>query len=156
VPRDLAGTDPPMAQTVSDLMPALQSDLARLVAIPSISSPGYPEPRQPILDAYELTVELLRDAGVENLGALELPDTAPVITGEIPAPEGAPTVLLYSHYDVVAAGDESLWSSPPFVADEREGAIFGRGTSRLQVERDRATSARCALGAGGRPSGSRS
>jgi hypothetical protein len=79
-----------------------------------------------------------------------------VITGEIPAPEGAPTVLLYSHYDVVAAGDESLWSSPPFVADEREGAIFGRGTSRLQVERDRATSARCALGAGGRPSGSRS
>ena len=63
---------------------------------------------QPILDAYALTVELLRDAGVQNLGALELPDTAPVITGEIPAPEGAPTVLLYSHYDVVPAGDEAL------------------------------------------------
>jgi hypothetical protein len=91
VPRNLAGTDRPAAETVSELMPALQSDLARLVAIPSISSPGYPEPRQPILDAYALTVELLRDAGVRDLGTLELPDTAPVITGEIPAPEGAPT-----------------------------------------------------------------
>jgi acetylornithine deacetylase/succinyl-diaminopimelate desuccinylase-like protein len=118
-----------MAQTASDLMSALKSDLARLVAIPSISAPGYPEPHQPILDAYALTVELFRDAGVQNLGALELPDTAPVITGEIPAPEGAPTVLLYSHYDVVPAGDEALWSSPPFVADERDGAIFGRGTA---------------------------
>jgi acetylornithine deacetylase/succinyl-diaminopimelate desuccinylase-like protein len=96
VPRNLAGTDPPAAETVSDLMPALQSDLVRLVAIPSISSPGYPEPRQPILDAYALTVELLRDAGVQDLGALELPDTAPVITGGIPAPEGAPTVLLFA------------------------------------------------------------
>jgi hypothetical protein len=129
MPRNLAGTDRPIADTVSDLMPGLQSDLARLVAIPSISSPGYPEARQSILDAYELTVELLRDAGVQDLGALELPDTAPVITGEIPAPDGAPTVLLYSHYDVVPAGDEALWSSPPFVAEERDGAIFGRGTA---------------------------
>jgi hypothetical protein len=51
VPRNVAGTDRPLAETVAELMPGLQSDLARLVAIPSISSPGYPEPRQPILDA---------------------------------------------------------------------------------------------------------
>ena len=37
-------------------------------------------------------------------GQLELPDTAPVIIAEIPAPAGAPTVLLYSHYDVVPVG----------------------------------------------------
>jgi acetylornithine deacetylase/succinyl-diaminopimelate desuccinylase-like protein len=124
-----AGTRRRMADSVAGLLPELRYDLERLVAIPSVSSPGYPEPRQPILDAYELVCRLLRDAGVQDVGALELPDTAPVITGEIPAPEGAPTVLLYSHYDVVAAGDESLWSSPPFVATERDGAIFGRGTA---------------------------
>src|SRR4051812_32346067 len=107
-------------------MPELRSDLAGLVAIPSISSPGYPEPRRAILGAYELTAGLLRGAGA-SVSALELPDTAPVIIGEIPAPEGAPTVLLYSHYDVVAAGDESLWSSPPFTATERDGALYGRG-----------------------------
>jgi cysteinylglycine-S-conjugate dipeptidase len=118
-----------IADRVSALMPGLKSDLARLVAIPSVSSPGFPEPRGPILEAYEMVVSLLSDVGVQNVGALELPETAPVITGEIPGPAGAPTVLLYSHYDVVPAGDEALWVSPPFEAIERDGAIFGRGTA---------------------------
>jgi cysteinylglycine-S-conjugate dipeptidase len=110
-------------------MPQLKGELAQLVAIPSISAPGYPEPRQPLVDAYEATLGLLRDAGVQKLGSLELPDTAPVITGEISGPDGAPTVLLYGHYDVVPAGDEAKWDSPPFEATERDGAIYGRGTA---------------------------
>jgi acetylornithine deacetylase/succinyl-diaminopimelate desuccinylase-like protein len=120
---------PTIADAVSALLPDLKGDLSRLVAIPSISAPGFPEPRGPIMEAYELVCSLLSAAGVQDVGALELHDTAPVITGEIPAPDGAPTVLLYSHYDVVAPGDEALWSSPPFVATERDGAIFGRGTA---------------------------
>jgi acetylornithine deacetylase/succinyl-diaminopimelate desuccinylase-like protein len=82
-----------------------------------------------VLEAHDLVVELLRGAGVDEVETLSLPDTAPVVVGSIPAPEGAPTVLLYAHYDVVPAGDESLWSSPPFEAIERDGAIFGRGAS---------------------------
>jgi acetylornithine deacetylase/succinyl-diaminopimelate desuccinylase-like protein len=111
-------------------MPQLKSDLARLVAIPSISAQDFPEATHAsLLEARDAVVELCRAAGVQNLGSLDLPNTAPVITGEIPAPDGAPTVLLYSHYDVVPVGDESKWESPPFEATERDGAIYGRGSA---------------------------
>jgi acetylornithine deacetylase/succinyl-diaminopimelate desuccinylase-like protein len=111
-------------------MPELKDDLARLVAIPSISAFGYPaETRPALLEAYEEVERLFRDAGVTILDPLELPDTAPVLRGEIPAPDGAPTVLLYSHYDVVPVGDEAKWESPPFEATERDGAIYGRGAA---------------------------
>jgi acetylornithine deacetylase/succinyl-diaminopimelate desuccinylase-like protein len=115
---------------VHELMPQLKDELARLVAIPGISAWDYPEEtRPPLVECYEALLPLFRDAGVRELAALELPNTAPILTGEIPAPPGAPTVLLYSHYDVVPAGDESEWSSPPFEATERDGAIYGRGAA---------------------------
>ena len=111
-------------------MPQLKEDLARLVAIPSVSVEGFPEETRPALaEAYAEVVRLFAEAGAEIRDPLELPDTAPVVIAEIPAPEGAPTVLLYSHYDVVPIGDESKWESPPFEATEREGAIYGRGSA---------------------------
>ncbi|HEU5491758.1 MAG TPA: M20/M25/M40 family metallo-hydrolase [Gaiellaceae bacterium] len=120
----------PTRETVAHLGPQLREDLARLVAIPSLSEWGFPEhTRRPLLECHQAVVELFRDAGVESFTSLELRGTAPIITGEIPAPAGAPTILLYGHYDVVPAGDEALWDSPPFEATEREGAIFGRGAA---------------------------
>ena len=120
----------PTRKDVAELMPRLKGDLARLVAIPSISALGYPaETRPALLEAYEEVARLFGDAGVTILDPLELPDTAPVLMGEIPAPDGAPTVLLYSHYDVVPIGDEDKWESPPFEASERDGAIYGRGAA---------------------------
>jgi acetylornithine deacetylase/succinyl-diaminopimelate desuccinylase-like protein len=118
------------ALTDQTLLPELKTDLARLVAIPSVSVPGFPEETHgPLLEAYEAVAGLFRDAGVADVGRLDLPNTAPIVVGEIPAPAGAPTVLLYSHYDVVPAGDESAWSSPPFEATVRDGAIYGRGAA---------------------------
>jgi acetylornithine deacetylase/succinyl-diaminopimelate desuccinylase-like protein len=121
---------PSRATAIAELMPQLKEDLARLVAIPSVSEWGFPaQTRAALLEAHQAVIEIMRSAGVETFGSLELEGTAPVITGEIPAPDGAPTVLLYGHYDVVPAGDEAQWTSPPFEATERDGAIYGRGTA---------------------------
>jgi acetylornithine deacetylase/succinyl-diaminopimelate desuccinylase-like protein len=118
------------AQAVDSLLPELKADLAQLVAIPSVSAPGFPEETHgPLVEAFETVSELFRGAGVGNVSRLDLPGTAPIVVGEIPAPEGAPTVLLYSHYDVVPAGDESAWDTPPFEATERDGVIYGRGAA---------------------------
>ncbi|MBV9853097.1 MAG: M20/M25/M40 family metallo-hydrolase [Streptosporangiaceae bacterium] len=131
--RDAPGndtTDPALADRVRGLMPQLTAELVSLVAIPSVSEHGFPATSRPaLLRARDAVAALFRDAGCERVGSLELPDTAPMVTAEIPAPEGAPTVLLYSHYDVVPPGDLSQWHSPPFEPSERDGAIFGRGTA---------------------------
>jgi len=67
-------------------MPELKADLARLVAIPSISAPNFPKATRPsLLEAYEAVTELFRAAGARIVDPLELPDTAPVVMGEIPA-----------------------------------------------------------------------
>jgi len=125
-----AGSDHALASKVRALMPQLQTELAELVAIPSISEAGYPEHTRPALRrAHEAVLRLFRDAGCQDLASIELPDTAPIVVGGIPAPDGAPTVLLYSHYDVVGAGDESEWATAPFEPVLRDGAMYGRGAA---------------------------
>jgi acetylornithine deacetylase/succinyl-diaminopimelate desuccinylase-like protein len=119
-----------LGDRVQELMPGLIEDVKELMAIPSVSAPGYPEPTHAALrQAQDMVTGLFADAGCERMETIELPDTAPVVFGEIPAPPGAPTVLMYSHYDVVPAGDEGLWNTPPFEPTERDGAIFGRGAA---------------------------
>jgi acetylornithine deacetylase/succinyl-diaminopimelate desuccinylase-like protein len=115
-----------MTSAVGALMPQLRRELDELVRIPSISVPGRID--DPLLQAHEMVARLFADVGVD-VERLDLPDTAPVVVGHIPAPPGAPTVLLYSHYDVVPAGDEAEWDSPPFEPTERNGALFGRGAA---------------------------
>src|SRR5262249_60138722 len=118
------------AEHVPALMPQRTSDLASLVAPPRLPAPASPGATRPALPgASERVAALFRAAGVRILEPLALPGTAPVVVGAIDAPAGAPTVLLYSHYDVVPVGDESKWASPPFEATELDGAIYGRGAA---------------------------
>ncbi|MEN6430311.1 MAG: dipeptidase [Coriobacteriales bacterium] len=107
-------------------MPRAIDDLRALVAIPSIAFPGFD--RGPVLEAAEKTSALLREAGCD-VRLLELPSGPPAVFGEIPAPQGAPTVLLYAHYDIQPPGDQSAWVSPPYTLTERGGRLYGRGAA---------------------------
>jgi len=126
---DHEGT-PTLRERVRGLMPEITRELETLVAIPSVSVAGYPESTHAGLAAAQSEVtRVFAESGIERIDAIVLPGTAPVVFGEIPAPPGAPTVLLYGHYDVVGAGDESLWETSPFVPTAKDGAIHGRGTA---------------------------
>jgi cysteinylglycine-S-conjugate dipeptidase len=113
---------------VPGLMPETRSDLERLVRIPSIAFEGFPP--DPVLEGAEATRELLAAAGFADARVQQVGDGhPPAVIGSIPAPEGAPTVLLYAHFDVQPAGDEAAWSSPPFDPVERDGRLYGRGAA---------------------------
>lgn len=43
--------------------------------------------------------------------------------------EGAPTVLLYGHYDVQPVEPLELWETPPFTPNIRDGYLYARGAS---------------------------
>jgi acetylornithine deacetylase/succinyl-diaminopimelate desuccinylase-like protein len=108
-------------------LPRLQATLADLVRIPSVSAPGYD--RANVRTAAEHIIVLLEQAGFENVQLLEPADGNPAIFGEIPAPEGAPTVLLYAHYDVQPPGPIAEWETGPFEPHEKDGRLYGRGAS---------------------------
>ncbi len=112
---------------VGELAPQIRADLGRLVALPSIAFDGFPP--EPVAEAAALTAELLREAGVQDVEQVAVPNgDPPAVIGRIPGPDGAPTVLLYAHYDVQPAPPEE-WDSPPFEATERGGRLYGRGTA---------------------------
>ena len=56
-------------------------------------------------------------------------DNADAIIARKHVSDDAPTVLLYSHYDVVPAGDPSAWTADPFTLTERDGRWYGRGAA---------------------------
>jgi acetylornithine deacetylase/succinyl-diaminopimelate desuccinylase-like protein len=62
----------------------------------------------------------------DRVEQLPVPGQPPVVLGEL-AGTGAGRLLIYSHYDVVPAGDESTWSLPPFAAEMRNGTVYARG-----------------------------
>jgi acetylornithine deacetylase/succinyl-diaminopimelate desuccinylase-like protein len=105
----------------------LRSDLERLVRVPSIAFDGYPD--APNAAAAELTAELLREAGVEDVRLLEVPGAPPTVLAKVPPPPGAPTVLLYAHYDVQPPGPEDAWTSPAWEPTVRDGRLYGRGAA---------------------------
>ena len=114
--------------TIADLMPRARADLERLVRIPSIAFPGY-DP-EPVHRSAEATAEILEAAGLGGVRLIELPDVDhPAVFGEVLAPPGAPTVLLYAHHDVQPEGPPDQWESPPFEPVVRDGRMYGRGTS---------------------------
>jgi cysteinylglycine-S-conjugate dipeptidase len=113
-------------QRIGELLPQVRDALEQLVRIPSVSFPDFDASN--VRRSAELTRQLLEAAGMQT-EILEVEGAHPAVLGRIPAPDGSPTVLLYAHHDVQPEGPRELWSSDPYKPVERDGRLYGRGTS---------------------------
>jgi acetylornithine deacetylase/succinyl-diaminopimelate desuccinylase-like protein len=101
----------------------LLAELGAFLAIPSVSVEPAHEPDMRRAAAW-VAAELAWANGrvVETEGH-------PVVLAEWLGAAGAPTILVYGHYDVQPAGDESEWETPPFEPSVRDGRIYARGAT---------------------------
>jgi cysteinylglycine-S-conjugate dipeptidase len=103
------------------------ADLEKLVRIRSVSAE--PGAADDVRVAAEAVAELARAAGAADVAILSVAGGAPAVVTHWPAPDGAPTVLLYAHHDVQPTGERADWTSEPFQPAERDGRLYGRGAA---------------------------
>ena len=112
---------------VAGLMPGLRADLEKLVRLPSVAFEDFSQ--EPVQQAGAAVAELVKKAGLPKVRRLDIARAPQAVYGARPAQPGAATVLLYAHYDVQPAGEDSAWTSPPFEPTERAGRLYGRGVA---------------------------
>jgi len=117
-----------LRERVGELMPQAKADLARLVSFRSVADPKQAPPEE-CERAARYVMEALSSVGLEDVRAYDTPDRSKSVFGRADGPAGAPTVLLYCHYDVQPPLDERAWTSPPFELTERDGRWYGRGAA---------------------------
>lgn len=120
-------TDVDVREAVDRVLPGVRADLERLVRVPGVAFPGFDHAQ--VDRSAELVAGLCREAGVSDVRMVRVDGGQPAVIARIPAPPGAPTVLLYAHHDVQPEGAAAGWDTPPFEPTERDGRLYGRGAA---------------------------
>ncbi|MCY2995872.1 MAG: dipeptidase [Planctomycetota bacterium] len=110
---------------LTDHRQQFEDDLCEFLRIASVSADiGYRDEAQ---RAAEWVAAQLRNLGL----ATELipTDGHPIVYAESPAVPGAPTVMVYGHYDVQPPDPLEEWLTPPFEPTVRDGNIYARGAT---------------------------
>jgi acetylornithine deacetylase/succinyl-diaminopimelate desuccinylase-like protein len=99
-------------------------DLKAALRIPSVSA--QPDHKADVRRCAEHVAAHMRSIGITHA---EVVDTKghPVVYGEWLGAPGAPTMLLYGHYDVQPPEPLELWHTKPFEPTERDGKLYARG-----------------------------
>jgi acetylornithine deacetylase/succinyl-diaminopimelate desuccinylase-like protein len=84
-----------------------------------------------VVKAAKWAGEHLRSIGIENIKLLPT-GGHPVVYGDWLKKPGAPTVLIYGHYDVQPVDPIELWETDPFDATVKGDYLFARGSSDMK------------------------
>ena len=103
----------------------LHDDLFEFLRIPSVSANSDNKPD--VARAADWVHAHLARLGFTT-ETLPTPGHPVVLAEWRKAPKGAPTVLVYGHYDVQPPEPLELWTSPAFEPTIRDGKIFARGS----------------------------
>ena len=102
------------------------AELVELAAIPSVSTdPAHAADMQA---AARWVSGKLKAAGPLTVRTITTPGN-PVIYAEWLGAPGAPTILVYGHYDVQPPDPLEKWTTAPFTPTLRDGRLYARGVS---------------------------
>lgn len=99
-------------------------ELKEFLRFPSISALS--AHKEDMVRTAQWLAAALERAGLENARILPTAGHPAVYAEWLHAP-GAPTALVYGHYDVQPVDPLHLWETPPFEPSIRDGKIYARG-----------------------------
>ncbi len=102
----------------------IHDELFEFLRIPSVSARS--EHNADTARAAAWVRQSMEKAGLK--AAIHPTPGHPIVVGEWRGAPGAPTALVYGHYDVQPAEPLDLWTSPPFEPTVRDGRIYARGS----------------------------
>ena len=104
----------------------LLRELTDFLRIPSISTLSAHD--RDCRRAAEWVAAELRRLGCSDVQLLAS-ETHPVVWGVGPVVPGAPTLVIYGHYDVQPPDPLAEWTTPPFEPAVRDGRLYARGSA---------------------------
>ena len=116
---------PDFTQYLDEHRDTFEDDLCDLLRIASVSADS--RHQEDMSAAADWMVEQFEGMRL----ATELAPTKghPIVYAESPYVSGAPTVLVYGHYDVQPPDPLDEWITPPFEPTKRDGNVYARGAT---------------------------
>ena len=116
----------PVLETLADRHDRILDELKEFAAIPSVSTD--PAHAADVQRAGAWVAAKLTAAGPFTVRTMPTRG-ASVVYAEWLGARGAPTILVYGHYDVQPEDPIDKWVSPPFAPALRDGRLYARGVS---------------------------